>query len=1206
VHPTKWFKPPNKHASLEGKNKLIVDYYRHKSGSIPFAALKSNVNNDYAFRENVVVEVSQGHCVTLNAVADTGAGHSFISRNIAESLLRGGARIDPIDRVTIFTPVRVAEPIFSESAMTLMVSHMREEKTKVKMRFIILDEIDEMFIGAGDLTRVGWMDPLIAKNVADKVDTAAELSRASAVSTVLSHGEKDKFMLGIKPFIAANIGNERTISDHPDAYYDVNLKDGSPDTFFDRYTHINPSLFPEAARQIEKLLQDGVLKKLKKLKSTPRNNLPLLTVTRVTSDLEGSKTVKVRLCIDPTLVNKFIADHPFPLNTDAEQLVREAAQAKVMSVLDIKQAFHACRLSPRASDILTFKFGGDFYKYLTAPFGLKDMPQHFSRFMDKLFGHLSFVRFYIDDILILSDDIEEHSRHVKEVLQILTDNNLHISEDKCQFAVTKAKILGFIVEHGVYYADPEKVAMIKSLPRPSKVKEMQGFIGHCNYLRKHCKGEFAEYQAQLNDIVKEANARGSPTLRWTAQADKAFEALKEVMGNVFPLYVMPKDADIVIFCDASSYSWGAAIGFMEGDVFRPVDVAQGVFKDYERRYLSVKKELLAIVRSVLKFDAYVFGRQFVVKSDCKSLTYMHPGSVKDRTMDSWLAELLLYDFKLQYVQGTVQNWIADAISRHERADDGPAPIPTEIKLAALLVAESPSPFSRDLVQLLESGTEPSAASASSLASLLDIPENDLPSEEVRASLEQAAAAVAPLSQAPLPKIELPSWKRPEASPYTPEQKLFLLAVAHSATGHGSLHLMAQWLRDRGRQWSGVYQDAKEYVKNCVQCLGYNTGKKRFAFARSIDAESPLEMVQVDIHGPMDHASSKGNKYILTVVDVFTRFVVLKPLPDQSAKSVAEALLDAFSLMGFPKIIASDNGAAFVSEMMTQLKDSWHFDQRFGASYNPRAQGIVERMGGSVGALLNKLRHERYADWEALLPAVQITLNTRADAPGKMSPFEMMFSRSQAEFVDYSAAEPKFDPLDWSRRVDFVKNELLPVVLHRRRDTLAKSRARFDASHATGGDLPVGTNVMARIQRPDKGQPPWNGTFQVAGQDGAGYILKDKKGKQIKRRVPRDQLKVAGDRVASLESVDRVYAHKSPGKVHAFPDRKETLTKPLYQLVFKGDAAPSPLDWYYADDVPLSALVEYQTACNSLPHVRRDPVKEARKLGSAAFSAAASA
>ncbi len=93
--------------------------------------------------------------------------------------------------------------------------------------------------------------------------------------------------------------------------------------------------------------------------------------------------------------------------------------------------------------------------------------------MNEIFRELitdGFVVVYLDDILIFTETMEEHTRITKRVLQILTDNKLYLKPEKCQFHKNELDYLGHKISHNTIAMDPIKVAGVPNgpLPKPKK------------------------------------------------------------------------------------------------------------------------------------------------------------------------------------------------------------------------------------------------------------------------------------------------------------------------------------------------------------------------------------------------------------------------------------------------------------------------------------------------------------------------------------------------------------------------------------------------------------------------------------------------------------------------------------------------------------------------------------------------------------------
>lgn len=92
-----------------------------------------------------------------------------------------------------------------------------------------------------------------------------------------------------------------------------------------------------------------------------------------------------------------------------------------------------------------------------------------------------FVFVYNDDILIFSQNMEEHVAHVHKVLQCLLENKLFVKPSKCDFHASS--FLGFLIEQGQLKADPEKICVMMDWPAPVNRKQLQRFLGFANFYR---------------------------------------------------------------------------------------------------------------------------------------------------------------------------------------------------------------------------------------------------------------------------------------------------------------------------------------------------------------------------------------------------------------------------------------------------------------------------------------------------------------------------------------------------------------------------------------------------------------------------------------------------------------------------------------------------------------------------------------------------
>jgi hypothetical protein len=108
---------------------------------------------------------------------------------------------------------------------------------------------------------------------------------------------------------------------------------------------------------------------------------------------------------------------------------------------------------------------------------------------------------YMDNILIYTQDLEEHQKVTEEVLKILKNNDLYLKPEKCEFEKTKIEYLGLIISENHVEMDKVKVQGILDWPTPQKVKDVQAFLGFANFYRRFVKN-FSEIARPLTQLTR--------------------------------------------------------------------------------------------------------------------------------------------------------------------------------------------------------------------------------------------------------------------------------------------------------------------------------------------------------------------------------------------------------------------------------------------------------------------------------------------------------------------------------------------------------------------------------------------------------------------------------------------------------------------------------------------------------------------------------
>lgn len=215
-------------------------------------------------------------------------------------------------------------------------------------------------------------------------------------------------------------------------------------------------------------------------------------------------------------------------------------------------------------------------------------------------------------------------------------------------------------------------------------------------------------------------------------------------------------------------------------------------------------------------------------------------------------------------------------------------------------------------------------------------------------------------------------------------------------GHFGTNAMVKAIHDAGYHWNHLKQEAAKVTSQCKECLRFNIVKHGYHPLSPISADTPFEHVAIDLAGPFA-TSTRNNHYLFVLVDVHSRFTVLRALPDKSMNTIAETLIEIFCNFGFPKIVQSDNGTEFVNKVIKHLTSTAMIDHRLVTPYHPRANGLAERYVQTATRLIKKLVHGVKKEWDDHIPFIQYAINIKTATIHNSTPFTVMFGRKHNAF-----------------------------------------------------------------------------------------------------------------------------------------------------------------------------------------------------------------
>lgn len=123
---------------------------------------------------------------------------------------------------------------------------------------------------------------------------------------------------------------------------------------------------------------------------------------------------------------------------------------------------------------------------------------------------------YVDDIVIYSKTLEEHYKHLTQVLKVIHDAGLTLNLEESEFMKNEIKFVGFIINQYGVKPNPNKCEKLQTIRTPRKPRDIKSFLGSANYFSKHIP-RYAEHASVLNKLT-----RADIEWRWGEDKELAF------------------------------------------------------------------------------------------------------------------------------------------------------------------------------------------------------------------------------------------------------------------------------------------------------------------------------------------------------------------------------------------------------------------------------------------------------------------------------------------------------------------------------------------------------------------------------------------------------------------------------------------------------------------------------------------------------------
>jgi len=759
---------------------------------------------------------------------------------------------------------------------------------------------------------------------------------------------------------------------------------------------LNPTKLASAEKEFNKLLD---------LKIIRPSNSPWASPLHMVPKTDGTW----RPCGDYRRLNAVTTPDRYAV-PNMQHIHHKLHGSKFFSTLDLTKAYHFIPM--HEADIpktaISTPFGT--FEYLRMPFGLRNASSTFQRYMDSVFRDFGFVVTYIDDILVFSKNEEEHLQHLRQVCSRLSSIGLKVNKSKCSLMQTTVNFLGYELNTNGIKPMKSRIQALLDLPPPTDAKTLQRYLGMTGFYQR-CVPHYSDIVQPLRSLLN------SSAFNWTECHESSFNSIKHKIAEATELAYPSPDAAFTITSDASAVAIGACLHQVKDGLSSPLAFFSRKLSETECRYSTFDRELLAAYAAVRKWKDFFCGSSLTIFTDHKPLVGAFK-SGRERPSDRQQRHLsLLNEFAtdIVYVAGK-ENVVADTLSRS---------------------------FSNVL----------SAVSASKIKSfdLISLAKN-----QIGLSFDGHNVKEFPVGVKDLKLSCEVSHVNPR--PFVPENLRrdvfdFFHGMSHPGRKPTTKIIGSRYF------WPNMKADLQRWVSECIAC---QSGKIHRHTHRPL-AELPcpsqrFTSVHMDIVGPLDNQPGQA-RYLLTIIDSFSRWVEVFPLHDISAESVSDAFLFQWvARFGPPLTLTTDRGTQFMSEIMSIVNTILGINHIRTCAYNPKANGIIERFHRSLKASLRC----HGGNWLKSLPMVLLGLRMAPDEQGNSA-----FSRLTGEQPIIPQVLPtNMDVNDLCEKLQKIHYSYQPT------------RSRKVTAH-TPKELHTADFVWLRLDRVKKPtEAPYQGPFRV--------------------------------------------------------------------------------------------------------------------------------
>ena len=416
-------------------------------------------------------------------------------------------------------------------------------------------------------------------------------------------------------------------------------------------------------------------------------------------------------------------------------------------------------------------------------------------------------------------------------------------------------------------------------------------------------------------------------------------------------------------------------------------------------------------------------------------------------------------------------------------------------------------------------------------------------------------------------------------------------VHNSRAGHFGVEPTLQKLTQNGKSWPEMRKDVRRFIRKCPCCQKMSALKVAIETHPFTTASySIMDRVCIDAIGPLPE-DELGNKYVITLIDAFSRFVLLISAKDTTAESAAQAILQWLGIFGIPSSIVSDNGTQFRNSLIQQLCSIAKIDHNMIHAYSKEENSIVERANKEVMRHLRAIIFDEIIKAKAFkyLPLVNRIINAQVHSSIGVSPAQIVFGNTLQLDRGIIFPHKNLDPSSttyrtWIQDMLQVQSRIIQIAVDNQIETDKFHIQQRQIKNQTIFD--INSYVLVEYenkQTPTKLHLRSKGPYRVVNKIGNIYTLQN----IVTNKIEDYHVKLlrpfhydpAITDPMDVARRDEEYHVIQQVLNHRFKDNKQTRTSLEFHIKWAGDKEP---DWYtWSADYAKNQVIQQYMKTNKL-------------------------